>query len=60
MKRVIYDGKLPEVELLLTSKRFKKGQEVSVTEEEYKALKGHNDFKLVKQKTVQKGDNDVK
>jgi hypothetical protein len=44
-----YEGHLPEVELLLTGKRFKKGVEVVVTEEEYNALKPYKEFKLVKQ-----------
>jgi hypothetical protein len=47
---VKYEGSLPEVELLLTGKRFKKGNEVVVSEEEYNALKNHKDFKLVKPK----------
>jgi hypothetical protein len=50
LKKVIYEGSLPEVELLLTAKRFKKGKEVIVTDEEYNALKNHTDFKLVKPK----------
>ncbi|MGG1219350.1 hypothetical protein ABE236_18080 [Priestia endophytica] len=50
MKKVVYEGSLPEVELLLTGKRFKKGQEVAVTDEEYAALQKHKDFKIVKEK----------
>ncbi|NGY84878.1 hypothetical protein F6Y03_30995 [Bacillus megaterium] len=50
MKKLKYEGSLPEVELLMTGKRFKKGIEVIVTDEEYNALKNHKDFKLVKPK----------
>lgn len=47
---MIYEGKLAEVEFLLTGKRFLKGQEVEVTEEELSHLKSHKDFKIVKPK----------
>jgi hypothetical protein len=48
--KMVYEGSLAEVEFLLTGKRFKRGKEVTVTDAEYKALKNHADFKVVKAK----------
>lgn len=46
----MYLGSLKEVEFLLTGKRFIKGAEVVVTDEEFASLKDHADFKIVKDK----------
>lgn len=51
-----YVGHLPEVELLMTGKAFKKDAPVEVTSKEEKALKGRSDFKTVKKETKKEGD----
>ncbi|WLR49592.1 hypothetical protein LC065_20005 (plasmid) [Halobacillus litoralis] len=45
MRQVVYNGYKPEVELLMTGKRFRKNKPRSVTEKEYKAVIGRKDFK---------------
>lgn len=42
--KLIYKGNLKEVEFLMTGKRFKQGEPVEVTDEEYQYLKNHPDF----------------
>lgn len=51
-----YVGHLPEVQLLMTGKTFKKDVPVVVTEREVDALKGRKEFKFVKKETKKEGD----